>query len=146
MAQTRRRFSKEFKAEVVKLVVASGKSVAEVARAHEIADSVVASWVRQGRIDAGQGPAGALTTEERAELAALRKACRELRMERDFLKNNYGLQAGRLWLEKLCAMDGLLSEVAGCTLVPFSPLKNMVRRGSAYLKVVRPLRPSRLGN
>ena len=86
MTQTRRTFSKEFKAELVKLVMASGKSVAEVAKAHEIADSVVASWVRQGRVDAGQGPAGALTTEERIELAALRKECRELRMERDFLK------------------------------------------------------------
>ena len=86
MARTRRTFSKEFKAEVVKLVMASGKSIAEVAKAHQVADSVVSTWVRQARIDAGEGPAGALTTEERAELAALRKACRELRLERDFLK------------------------------------------------------------
>ena len=86
MARTRRKFSREFKAELVKLVVASGQSVAEVAKAHEISDSVVATWVRQARIDAGEGPAGALTTQERAELAALRKECRELRMERDFLK------------------------------------------------------------
>ena len=86
MTRTRRTFSKEFKSELVKLVMASGKSVADVAKAHEISDSVVANWVRQARIDAGDGPAGALTTDERAELATLRKECRELRMERDFLK------------------------------------------------------------
>ena len=33
-----------------------------------------------------KGLLAALTTEERIELAALRKECRELRMERDFLK------------------------------------------------------------
>ena len=86
MARTRRKFSKEFKFELAKLVLASGKSVAEVAKSHEISDSVVSTWVRQARIDAGQGPESALTSEERAELAALRKECRELRMERDFLK------------------------------------------------------------
>lgn len=86
MVRTRRKFSKEFKAELVKLVMASGKSVADVAKAHEISDSVVSTWVRQARVDAGQGPAGALTTEERAELAKLRKENRELRIERHFLK------------------------------------------------------------
>ena len=56
----------------MKLVVASGKSIADVAKADKISDSVVSTWVRQARVDAGQGLAGALTTEERAELAALR--------------------------------------------------------------------------
>ncbi len=86
MARTRRKFSQEFKAELVKLVMASGKSVAEVAKAHEISESVVSNWVRQARVDAGQGSVGALTTQERQELSQLRKECRELRMERDFLK------------------------------------------------------------
>ncbi len=86
MARTRRTFSQEFKAELVKLVMASGKSVAEVAKAHEISESVVSNWVRQARVDAGQSAVGALTTQERQELSQLRKECRELRMERDFLK------------------------------------------------------------
>jgi transposase len=37
-------------------------------------------------VDAGQGPAGALTTEEKEELSRLRKEVRELRIEREILK------------------------------------------------------------
>jgi transposase-like protein len=41
----------------------------------------------EGEIDAGHGPAGALTTEEREELGRLRRENRTLRMESDILKN-----------------------------------------------------------
>jgi len=37
-------------------------------------------------VDAGNGPPGALTTVERAELAELRKRVKRLEMERDILK------------------------------------------------------------
>ena len=47
-------------------------------------------WLREiqglSKIDAGNGPSGALTTAEKAELAVLRKEVRELRMEREILK------------------------------------------------------------
>jgi transposase-like protein len=39
-----------------------------------------------GAHDEGRGPQGALTTDEKAELAALRKENRVLKMERDLLK------------------------------------------------------------
>jgi transposase len=42
--------------------------------------------VKRHDIDAGRGPAGALTTAERQELTQLRRDNREIRMERDFLK------------------------------------------------------------
>jgi len=42
--------------------------------------------VRQAEIDAGEGPAGALTTAEREELAQLRKRVKTLEMEREILK------------------------------------------------------------
>ena len=51
--------------------------------------SSLANWVRQARIDRGDfGPPeqGHLTSEERAELARLRKRKRELRMEKDFFR------------------------------------------------------------
>ena len=47
---------------------------------------VARSWVKQADIDDGQGPEGALTTEEREELRRLRRDNRRLTMERDFLK------------------------------------------------------------
>jgi transposase len=87
MKKQRRKFSNEFKAEVVQLVLSGAKSVPDVCRAHGLYDSCVYEWVRQAKIDGGDGPAGALTSEEKAELRALRRECRELRRERDFLKD-----------------------------------------------------------
>jgi len=84
--EKRRKFTKKFKADVVKLVLEGGKNQAEVARQFDLSDSSVNNWVKQAKVDAGQGPAGALTTAEKEELTKLRRENRELRMERDFLK------------------------------------------------------------
>jgi hypothetical protein len=46
----------------------------------------VRDWVGQAEVDAGRGHPGALTTEEREELARLRREVRTSRMERDILK------------------------------------------------------------
>ena len=42
--------------------------------------------MKQAKVDAGQGPAGALTTAEKQELVELRKQVRQLTMEREILK------------------------------------------------------------
>jgi transposase len=81
------RFTKEFKAQAVRIVRESGKAVAVVARDLDLTETALRSWVRQGEIDAGRGPAGALTTEDREELGRLRRGNRTLRMERDIPKN-----------------------------------------------------------
>jgi len=60
--------------------------VTQVGRDLDIYASVIGNWVRQAKIDTGKGPAGALTTTEKEELARLRKENRELRMERELLK------------------------------------------------------------
>src|SRR5947208_342854 len=73
----RRRFSKEFKAEVVELVRTSGQSVGGVARRMDLTETAVRDWVRQADIDAGKRDG--LTTAEREELTALRKENRILR-------------------------------------------------------------------
>jgi transposase len=84
--KTRRKFSAEFKAEVVKLVLDGGHSVPDVCREHELHESSIYLWVKQAQVDRGKGPAGALTTPEKAELAQLRRENRELRRERDFFE------------------------------------------------------------
>ena len=82
----RRSFSKEYKAEVVELIRKSGKSIGAVASELDLSETAVRRWVQQAEIDSGGGPAGALTTEEREELAQLRKRVRTLEMEREILK------------------------------------------------------------
>jgi transposase len=83
--RSRRSFTDDFKAGAVRLVLDEGKTVAAVARDLGLIESSVRYWVEQARADRTQGQTG-LTTDERAELAALRKDNRELRMERDILK------------------------------------------------------------
>ena len=82
----RRVHTPEFKAETVQLVLTGGRNVGQVARDLDLAESLVRSWVRQAEVDAGQGPAGALTTAEKEELSRLRKENKVLRMEREILK------------------------------------------------------------
>jgi transposase len=85
-AKKRRRFTSEYKAEVVRLCRESNKSPHAVAKELGLTPSSVLAWVRQAEIDAGGGGQGSLTTEERAELAALRRENRVLRQEREILK------------------------------------------------------------
>jgi transposase len=64
----RRLFTPEFKSEAVRLVRASGKTVAMVARELDLTATCLRAWVNQASVDEkgeGQGP---LTTDERAEL------------------------------------------------------------------------------
>ena len=86
MSRKRRAFSAEYKAEVVKLIQESGKSVGRVCRELDLTETAVRKWVAQGEIDAGRGPSGALTSEEREELRRLRRENTRLRMEREILK------------------------------------------------------------
>ena len=87
MAKRKRRaFTNEFKAETVRLIRESGKSLGVVARELDLTESAVRAWVRQAAIDGGQGSTGSLTTEEREELGRLRRELRTVRMERDILK------------------------------------------------------------
>jgi transposase len=84
--RARRKFTAEYKAEVVRLVREGGKTVGQVSRELDLTETAVRHWVSQAAIDAGQGPAGALTTAERQELSQLRREVRQLRMEREILK------------------------------------------------------------
>jgi transposase-like protein len=82
----RRSFTKEFKAETVRLTKVGDRTIGQVARDLDLGETALRSWVKQAATDAGQGRPEALTTTEKAELAQLRRENRTLRMERDFLK------------------------------------------------------------
>ena len=82
----RRSFTEEQKAEAVKIVKTSGKTVTQVAHEMGLTVSALRKWVKQDEINQNPTPRGPLTTDERAELARLRKELRRVEMERDFLK------------------------------------------------------------
>ena len=86
MKRARRRFTAEYKAEVVRLVRDGGKSIGQVSRELDLTETAVRQWVSQAAIDSGQGLTGVLTTAERQELGQLRREVRQLRMEREILK------------------------------------------------------------
>jgi transposase len=81
--RTRRKFTKEFKAETVALIRQSGKSIAEICRDMGLPESSMHRWLAQAEIDAGQRDG--LTTSEREELSRLRRELRVVREERDVL-------------------------------------------------------------
>jgi transposase len=84
--QKRRKFTAEFKAETVKLIRESDRSVGQICRELDLTETAVRRWLKQADVDAGKGPSGALTTDELAELRRLRREVRELRQEREILK------------------------------------------------------------
>ena len=84
--RVRRRFSEEFKAGAVRLVLDEGRTAGAVARELDLTASALRAWVVRAQADRTKGKSGGLTTTEREELARLRKENRELRLERDTLK------------------------------------------------------------
>jgi len=87
--KTRRQFTAQQKQEAIELCLREGLSCNAVAQRLGLSTSSLAKWVRQARIDRGDfGPPdqGQLTSDERAELARLRKENRELRREKDFFR------------------------------------------------------------
>lgn len=84
----KRSFTPEQKLAAVKIVQETGRSVSMVAQELGLSVSSLRIWVKRAAIDAGDGPAGALTTEERAEVTRLRRDVRRLEQENAFLKKS----------------------------------------------------------
>jgi len=82
----RREYTKQFKADAVKLVKKGSKSAFRVAKDLDLTPSALRNWVKQAEIDEGKGPEGALNTAEKEELRKLRKENKQLIMEREILK------------------------------------------------------------
>ena len=82
----RRKFTPEYKAEVVQLVKTSGKSMGRIAAELDLTETAVREWVKRADIDAKADPSGPLTSVERTDLARLRRELKTVTMERDFLR------------------------------------------------------------
>jgi transposase-like protein len=85
MPEKRRKFSPQFKAEAVQLVIETGKPIAEVARDLGVNDGTLGNWVKAWR-DANPEPVADLSPVERARMNELEDEVRRLRMENEFLK------------------------------------------------------------
>ena len=82
----RRFFSPEFKAEAVRLCKVGDRTIPQVAQELDLVETALRDWVKRSKVDAGDGPPDALTTDERDELRELRKRVKRLEMEREILK------------------------------------------------------------
>ncbi len=80
---SRRKYTREFKAEAVKLVLEEGVTQAQASRDLGVSESVLGRWVKVAREKAAPG---ALRDAEHAELKRLRRENSILRKERDILK------------------------------------------------------------
>lgn len=74
--RTRRPFTAELKADAARLGRVGDRSMAQVAANLEIVQASLHRWGRMTDIDACQGPPRALRTDEREELARLRRKVR----------------------------------------------------------------------
>ena len=80
----RRSFTKEFKADIVEACRKGDRSIGQVAKDFDLTETSVREWVRQADID--DGNRDGLTSDEREELARLRRENRRLQQDAEILK------------------------------------------------------------
>lgn len=83
----RRQYTEEFKAEAVRLVLESGKPIAEVARNLGIPANLLYRWRSEEHRAVSAGTTRSALKAEREELVRLRRENETLRKERDFLRS-----------------------------------------------------------
>lgn len=85
MGAKRKSYTPKFRAEAARLVIDTGRTIAEVAREIGVGETLLGRWVAVERSKMDDPPE-ALDADERAELTRLRREVAELRMDRAFLK------------------------------------------------------------
>jgi transposase len=85
MPEHRRKFSPQFRAEAVQMVIETGKPIAEVARDLGVNHGTLGNWVKAWR-DANPEPESAVSPLERARVSEMEAEIRRLRLENEFLK------------------------------------------------------------
>jgi transposase-like protein len=85
MTEHRRKFSPQFRAEAVQMVIETGKPIAQVARDLGIGDGTLGNWVNAWRRENPE-PEQPVSPMERARVKELEEEVARLRMENEFLK------------------------------------------------------------
>lgn len=85
MGAKRKSYTPAYRKDAARLVIDTGRTIAEVAREIGVGEQLLGRWVavERSRMD---DPPSALDVDERAELDRLRRENSELRMDREFLK------------------------------------------------------------
>tara|TARA_Y100000589_G_C27093197_1_gene604825 strand:- start:901 stop:1194 length:294 start_codon:yes stop_codon:yes gene_type:complete len=86
MTKRRRKYTKEFKEEAVKLVLEHGYKITEAARNLGIHPNLLSRWKREVEGESTGSKDVANSIALRAELNRLRKENKQLKMEREILK------------------------------------------------------------
>lgn len=76
-------YLEEFRQQILELIRA-GRTPDELAEEFEPTAQTIRNWIKQAELDRGQRHDG-LTSDEKAELARLRKENKQLRLEREIL-------------------------------------------------------------
>jgi len=82
----RKKYSKEFKQDAVRLVTEQGYSIAEAARNLGINDNMLGRWKRESNEQEDAFRGNGRLTPDQLELRRLQAENRQLRMEREILK------------------------------------------------------------
>jgi transposase len=85
-------FTPEFKAEMVEVYRSGDRSIGQLARDFDLTETALRDWIKQADIDSGVRSDG-LTSDERAELARLRRENRRLQQDVEILKRATALFA-----------------------------------------------------
>ena len=82
----RRTHSDEYKQKVLELISNGDKSVSQICRDLDLAQSTVHKWIKADRSNSGSMTQNSLTETDQQELERLRKENKLLRTEREILK------------------------------------------------------------
>ena len=87
MSSTRRKFSREFKIETVRLITQGNRKVSDIARDLDIHENVLHKWKQQYQEDSLHAfPGRGYMKPEDEEVRKLKKELQDVKEERDILK------------------------------------------------------------
>lgn len=83
MPRTRPAYPQEYREQILSLA-RIGRSAEQLAAEFEPSEQTIRNWIRQERIDTGEQPG--MTSDDKSELARLRRENAQLREEREILR------------------------------------------------------------